>query len=176
MNRMPALVPIVVVLLLLAVVLLLLQVRRTPERKPPGAAATSPGGTLPKEYDEGFYPLVLRVGETGKAHGVTVTLEAVERDGRCPRSVQCAEAGVATVRITITSPVPGARPVVKTPSIQGSLPYSPPNDLGSGLGNLARDAGASVYFVRLDPYPERPNEPIPSSSYRATFAVRHGPE
>ncbi len=170
---MPALVVLVVVLALVTLGLAARRWREMPAGKP-GATAVPAGEALPEAYD-GFYPLVLRVGEMGTAHGVQVVLQAVEKDNRCPRLVQCAEAGVATVRVTITSPVPGARAIVKTLSIPGSRSASPPIEL-RGLTNRAWDAGATVYFVRLDPYPERPNEQIPASSYRATFAVRYDPE
>lgn len=47
--------------------------------------------------------VTLKVGQTGFARGVKITLHSVVQDNRCPVDVQCIEAGAITARVTLKS-------------------------------------------------------------------------
>ncbi len=102
-------------------------------------------------------PFELRVGETVTVSGeqLTVKLESVPSDSRCPTSVTCIWAGNAVARVTLT----------KT----GQSPQT--FDLNTNLDPKSATYGAyQIDFTALTPYPSS-TSPIAQSKYRATFVV-----
>ncbi|HEX7243012.1 MAG TPA: hypothetical protein VF263_22175 [Longimicrobiaceae bacterium] len=102
-------------------------------------------------------PFELRVGETVAVSGepLTVKLESVPSDSRCPTGVNCVWAGNAVVRVTLSSP--------------GVAPQT--FELNTTLDPKSATYGAyTIDFTALAPYPSSTN-PIAQSKYRATFVV-----
>lgn len=106
-------------------------------------------------------PFTLRPGDSAvvEAQRVEVTFERVTADSRCPRDVQCIQAGEATVRVLVAAG--GQRPVtveVKT------RPGSESTMVG----------GFVLTLSELQPVP-RAAEPTQPSEYRATLVLSKAP-
>ena len=104
-------------------------------------------------------PFQLRVGESVVVSGesLTVTMNAVPEDSRCPTGVQCIWEGNARVTVTLA----------KTGQAAQSF------DLNTTLDpKTATYLDYQIELVALDPYPTYRGGPIAQSRYRATFVVR----
>lgn len=104
-------------------------------------------------------PFQLRVGESVVVNGesLTVTMDAVPEDSRCPTGLQCLWAGNARVSVTLA----------RTGQAAQSF------DLNTTLDpKTATYLDYQIELVALDPYPTSRGGPIGQSKYRATFVVR----
>jgi hypothetical protein len=103
----------------------------------------------------------LKVGETATLEGedLKLTFEAVLEDSRCPSKVNCAEIGRAVLSLVgqkgTQNPVDFTLATIHSPD---------PTD-------TAVVEGYEVKLIALEPYPELPDEPIPSEAYQATLVV-----
>lgn len=121
------------------------------------AAPLEPSDALPIELD---IPFQLRVGQRAVlgAGELTVELQTILRDWRCPSEVQCSEAGA--LDLAIYAWLPGLEPtrfeMSTNPMMhQDVIPYD-------------------TYEIRLlaiIPYPKTIEETIPMEDYLVTFAV-----
>ena len=116
------------------------------ERKPP---------RVPLEH-----PFVLALDDTVALDGTGVTLRfaAVVEDSRCPRDVQCIQAGQARLRL-----------VLERGGERSSLVLSTRRNAGRGAA-----AGVALELLRLQPVPESGHALAPER-YRATLSASAEP-
>lgn len=124
---------------------------------PPTSAPLEPSDGLPIVLDE---PFQLRVGERAiLGNGeLTVELQTILRDWRCPSQVECAEAGAVDLAIYLW--LPGVEPT------RFELSTNPPMENFSAVFDIYE-----VHLLAVDPYPESPDVPIPQEDYVVTFIV-----
>jgi hypothetical protein len=123
------------------------------------ALLPAPPSNLPVsiELDESF-PLM--VGQQGalESTGLTLQLQTVLNDWRCPSQVNCAAAGNATVIIDVW--LAGQDPS------RLEMNINPPPFEQEMLYNAYQ-----IRLLKLDPYPKTIDQVIPQQDYRATFEV-----
>jgi hypothetical protein len=134
----------------------------TPSPTPPPIPTPLPKGLetptpIAIELDQ---PFQLRVGQRGilGAGELTVELQTILRDWRCPSEVECSEAGA--VDLALYAWLIGLEPTRFEPSTnpplhQDVIPYD----------------RYEIRLLAVDPYPETPEAPIPMEAYQATFVV-----
>ena len=105
----------------------------------------------------------LALGETNTIEPDDITLHFLEvaQDDRCPSQADCEYAGLALVVIEVT--------LADSEQFQLEFNTSPWPDTNLQAINKL---GYLFELVRLDPYPEHPNNPIQSEDYRAIMVVR----
>jgi hypothetical protein len=119
-----------------------------------GQLSGSTTTTLGRALDE---PFTIRVGESVRvgAEGILVGFARVLSDSRCPRDVQCIQAGEAVIRGGVTLPGQTRQDV----------------DLGTTPADGTRAVGEySVTLANLDPVPVAGRE-TRASEYTATFVL-----
>jgi hypothetical protein len=92
-------------------------------------------------------------GVTVIGSGVTLRLDEIVSDSRCPATAICVWAGEATAGLTVTGP-------------GGTTPFR--------LGTLAPSATAAGYrfeLLEISPYPYG-TDPIPTAQYRVRIRIR----
>ncbi len=124
------------------------------------ARSCSDSGTSPSPGAEYGAPFVLGVGDARAvgADGLTVRLEGVSGDSRCPTDVNCVWEGEALVQIRAQAPAAEAR----------TLEVRVRGTGGAGRGDFAERFELEV--TRLEPAPVS-TKPIPASAYKATLVV-----
>jgi hypothetical protein len=135
----------------LSLVSLLLFAACGPMSAVPAAAAQAPAPALDQ-------PFTLKPGESVPvgAERVQVSFERVISDSRCPRDVQCIQAGEAVVRALVALPGRGREPLqLSTTPSQSS----------------AAAGGFVLTLTDLQPVPPAAR-PLRPSEYRATFTLR----
>ena len=123
----------------------------------PTSAPLEPSDALPVELDT---PFQLRVGQRAilASAGLTVELQTILRDWRCPSQVECVEAGA--VELAIYTWLTGLEPT------RYELSTNPP------IENFSAPYDAyEIHLLAVDPYPETPEDPIPMEDYLVTFIV-----
>lgn len=129
-----------------------------PAPTPTGAFPTPPAATASPGA-----PLSLRVGEAATVGDLTLTLNAIEEDSRCPARVSCVWEGAAEAAITVALAGQAGEMAVLT--ISGQNRETEESRLQVG--------GYTIRLTALEPYPAEP-EPIPLEQYVATFVVEEG--
>lgn len=111
---------------------------------------------LPPVYEgSSVGKLDIKVGETGVIGGVSITLNNVVQDSRCPLDVQCIQAGSVTANIKLLSGVNG-----KVFDITSGEP-------------AYRFYGHEISIVNIEPAPYSDIK-IDSDAYKITFGVDLG--
>jgi|GEM_PF-1187923 len=115
-------------------------------------------------------PFTLQVGQKVvlELEPLTITFDTVLEDGRCPSSVQCAEAGFARIVVVVQSAEQS--PIVYD---MNSEPFYKA-EMGLGV-NTVTHSGYNIQLLKLDPYPEMIDQTIQLEDYRATFVVNMAP-
>jgi len=89
---------------------------------------------------------------------LTIRFDGVREDTRCPKTVMCEIAGWATIYVQAHKSGSDVADI--------KLVLSPEMD-----ANRATYEGYLIQFVRLDPYPQTPEEKSAGREYHATFVV-----
>ncbi len=118
----------------------------------------NPEGTVTAEVGT---PFTLEVGQTAAidSEQLTVTLNAVTEDSRCPASVQCIQAGWVTVSIS----------VLKDGESFGDYELT----LGAVLEDQSGEVsigGVTITLLEVNPYPQEPGG-IEQGDYLAVLVV-----
>jgi hypothetical protein len=112
-------------------------------------------------------PFTLSVGEsvTLADTALTLTFEMVERDGRCPSAVDCAESGPVVVIISAVQGTEQPTTFTMNPDPQlAQLSGMPPNKM--------MYQGYEIELTAVNPYPEQP-EDLLNLPYTVTLIVRN---
>ncbi|MCB9135179.1 MAG: hypothetical protein H6636_07120 [Anaerolineales bacterium] len=112
---------------------------------------------LPLEFDT---PFQLHVGQRAvlASAGLTVELQTILRDWRCPNQMECSEAGA--VNLAIYAWLTGLEPT------RFELSTNPPIENFSAPYNAYE-----IHLLAVDPYPETLDNPVPMEDYVVTFIV-----
>lgn len=129
------------------------------EATPTPAASITPVTLQTEHLDQTFTIAIGGVVEIPEAQ-LQISLTTRLEDSRCPRSVQCVQAGRALLQFWMERN----------------------NQAGSfALSTMPPDARTHAYFQNyvlelqeVQPYPEKPDEPIDPQAYRATVVVKQG--
>ena len=118
----------------------------------------NPEGTITVEVGT---PFSLAVGQTAiiDSEQLTITLNAVTEDSRCPASVQCIQAGWVTVLVS----------VLKDGESLGDHELT----LGAVLENQSNEVsavGVTIKILEVNPYPQEPGG-IEQTDYLAILVV-----
>jgi hypothetical protein len=114
-------------------------------------------------------PIQIRYGQTVllgynmQNDNLKVAFTEILEDSRCPKQVTCAWSGNA--RIVITLQQGNAEPSRYEVDVNSSLDRAQPT---------TEEAAYGIELVKLDPYPEQPDHPIPLHDYVATIVITGG--
>jgi hypothetical protein len=122
----------------------------------------------PEQLDDAALgePFTLAVGQSLAIGGteLTVTFDMVERDGRCPSAVNCAEEGPVVIVISVSAVGQTAETFEMNPDPQlAQFAGMPPN--------IVTYQGYEIELTAVDPFPEQP-EDLMNLPYTATLIVR----
>ncbi len=122
----------------------------------------------PEQLDDAALgePFTLAVGQNLAIGGteLTVTFDMVERDGRCPSAVNCAEEGPVVIVISVSAGGQTAETFEMNPDPQlAQLAGMPPN--------IVTYQGYEIELTAVNPFPEQP-EDLMNLPYTATLIVR----
>jgi hypothetical protein len=92
--------------------------------------------------------------------GLHLRFESVLEDSRCPRQVVCVWSGQTRVAVTIW----GGEAAPETKEF--STFSKPPNTTDTHTMQ-----GLSIKLIKVEPYPDSPDQPIPAGAYRITLLV-----
>lgn len=120
-------------------------VTSTSEVQAPGSTATTTGQPV-----SGKATITTGLNQGASALNMTVTPLEVVEDSRCPRSVQCIQAGTVRVRVRVTSGLGTSEQVI-------------------ALGGTMTTEAESVMLTAVSPYPDLTD--ISAEDYRFTFEV-----
>ena len=100
----------------------------------------------------------MKVGqEVGfREEGLRIELKSVLEDSRCPRGVECIQAGRARISLNLN----------KANGDSDSVELST-----DANGRSATSMGYEIKLVKIEPYPKTKNQKISKSSYVATLVV-----
>lgn len=96
--------------------------------------------------------VTLSVGQAISAEGLTITLNKIANDSRCPSGVQCIWAGNVTANVTLVTSVKSENKDMAS----GDAPYK--------FGNYR------ISITNVDPYPAAKQQ-IRQDEYRVTFRI-----
>jgi hypothetical protein len=147
-----------------------------PTQTPPSpiaVASPQPTGTLPPTPPPtGTLPptltptpgagqrLTLAVGQAAQAGSLSLTLQSVDNDSRCPANVACVWEGAIDATIALAIDGQG----------QGEYRLRLYGKNRATAESQLRIAGQRVRLLAVDPYPGDPT-PIPSDGYQATLLI-----
>ena len=122
-------------------------------------SACMPATTMNAEVPLG-QEFKLKVGQETVVKGEDLALhfQAVTEDSRCPKSVQCVQAGQAKVAVV------ARRKGTDSPAL--TLTLNPPQ-----AQNQIVYEGYTIQLKALNPYPETPDKKIEQKDYEATLVV-----
>ena len=93
-----------------------------------------------------------------KGEDFAVGFDSVIEDSRCPKSVQCVQAGRAMIALNVRNPSSKGAPfriMLSTAPAQNQVSYQ----------------GYTIQLKLVSPYPETPGQKIESKDYEVTLAV-----
>ena len=93
-----------------------------------------------------------------KGEDLALGFDSVIEDSRCPKSVQCVQAGQAIIALTVRKPSSNAAPsrlTLSTAPAQNQVSYQ----------------GYTIQLKVVTPYPDAPGQNIESKDYEVTLVV-----
>jgi len=129
------------------------------------AATAEPTKTDLNEIVSG-QPFTLAVGESAvySEADITLTFEKIERDGRCPSAVNCAEQGPVVVILSASQGKENVTTFTMNPDPNMAVfPGIPPN--------IVTYLDYEIELTAVEPYPVQP-EDLMNLPYTATFILR----